>query len=42
LACWLASRMREVLKPMIGERLSSIEIGVDENNGQWGYCRLPW
>jgi len=42
LAYWLASRMRDVLKPIIGDRLSSIEIGVDENNGQWGYCRLPW
>ena len=42
LAHWLALGMREILKPTIGDRLVSIEIGVDENNGQWGYCRLPW
>lgn len=42
LAYWLASRLRETLKPVIGDRLDSVEIGVDENNGQWGYCRLIW
>ncbi len=25
-----------------GEALSTIEVGVDENGGQWGVCRLPW
>ena len=19
-----------------------LEVGIDENHGQWGYCRLPW
>lgn len=42
IAWWIAMRLREKLYPSIGDRLVSIEIGVDENNGQWGYCRLPW
>jgi len=42
IAGWVASQMRAKLYPKIGDRLKWIEIGVDENNGQWGYCRLPW
>jgi 6-pyruvoyltetrahydropterin/6-carboxytetrahydropterin synthase len=42
IAWWIATRLRDKLYPSIGDRLVSIEIGVDENNGQWGYCRLPW
>ena len=42
IAWWLATQLRETLAPEIGPRLSSIEVGVDENNGQWGICRLPW
>jgi 6-pyruvoyltetrahydropterin/6-carboxytetrahydropterin synthase len=42
IAGWVASQMRAKLYPKIEDRLQWIEIGVDENNGQWGYCRLPW
>ena len=42
LAGWIGLAVREKMKPKIGETLSMIEIGVDENHGQWGYCRLPW
>ena len=42
IAGWIAERIRTKLYPTIGDRLDWIEIGVDENNGQWGYCRLPW
>ena len=42
IAWWLATQLREALAPEIGPRLSAIEVGVDENNGQWGICRLPW
>ena len=42
IAGWIAAQMRSKLYPKIGDRLKWIEIGVDENNGQWGYCRLPW
>jgi 6-pyruvoyltetrahydropterin/6-carboxytetrahydropterin synthase len=42
IAGWIAGQIREKLYPEVGARLTSIEVGVDENNGQWGYCRLPW
>lgn len=42
IAWWIATQLRERLYPTVGDRLTMLEIGVDENNGQWGYCRLPW
>jgi len=42
IAWWIATEVRKKLYPRIGDRLTSIEVGVDENNGQWGCCRLPW
>lgn len=42
IAWWIASQMRDKLFSKVGPRLNFIEIGVDENHGQWGYCRLPW
>lgn len=38
----LAERVRERTKEKFGDAISTIEIGVDENHGQWGVCRLPW
>lgn len=38
----IAERVRERTKPQFGDALSLIEVGVDENYGQWGVCRLPW
>jgi 6-pyruvoyltetrahydropterin/6-carboxytetrahydropterin synthase len=42
IAWWIANQVRDKLYAEIGGRLTFIEVGVDENNGQWGYCRLPW
>jgi 6-pyruvoyltetrahydropterin/6-carboxytetrahydropterin synthase len=42
IAGWIAESIRNKLYSKIGDRLEWIEIGVDENNGQWGYCRMPW
>ncbi len=42
IARWLANELRSHLLPSIGPRLTMLEIGIDENHGQWGYCRLPW
>jgi 6-pyruvoyltetrahydropterin/6-carboxytetrahydropterin synthase len=42
IASWVATQIRSKLYPGIGDRLNWIEVGVDENNGQWGMCRLPW
>lgn len=38
----LAERVRERTRPAFGDALTAIEVGVDENCGQWGVCRLPW
>ena len=38
----IAERVIERTKKRFGHALSWIEIAVDENNGQWGVCRLPW
>ena len=42
IAWWIATQLRDKLYPEIGDRLCMLEIGVDENHGQWGFCRLPW
>lgn len=42
IAWWIGCELRRELYPTIGDRLEWLEIGVDENNGQWGYCNLPW
>jgi 6-pyruvoyltetrahydropterin/6-carboxytetrahydropterin synthase len=42
IAAWLAEAVRERIKPKVGDRISYLEIGIDENHGQWGYCRIPW
>ncbi|NND97350.1 MAG: 6-pyruvoyl tetrahydropterin synthase family protein [Pirellulaceae bacterium] len=38
----IAQRVIEQTKEKFGNALSWIEVAVDENNGQWGVCRLPW
>ena len=38
----IAERVIEKTKPSFGEQLNWIEVAVDENQGQWGVCRLPW
>lgn len=38
----IAERVREQTQEQFGDALSTIEVAVDENYGQWGVCRLPW
>lgn len=38
----IAENVRERTRPQFGDSLTMIEVGVDENYGQWGVCRLPW
>ena len=38
----IAERVREKTRNDFGNALSWIEVAVDENQGQWGVCRLPW
>lgn len=42
IAWWIAQELRSMLRPSVGDRISSLEVGVDENHGQWGCCRLKW
>lgn len=38
----IAERVKKRTRAAFGDSLSWIEVGVDENNGQWGVCRLDW
>lgn len=38
----IAVNVREQTKEQFGKALSSIEVAVDENAGQWGVCKLRW
>jgi len=38
----IAERVREQTAAQFGDAIATIEVAVDENNGQWGICRLPW
>lgn len=38
----IALRMIEKTREKFGNALTSIEVAVDENCGQWGVCRMPW
>lgn len=42
LARILGERLIERTAATIGKGLTSVEVAVDENHGQWGICRLPW
>jgi 6-pyruvoyltetrahydropterin/6-carboxytetrahydropterin synthase len=42
IAAYVATELHGMLKPTIGDRLESLEIGIDENHGQWGSCKIPW
>lgn len=38
----IAERVIERTRQAFGPHLTMIEVGVDENHGQWGVCRLSW
>ncbi|TWT51084.1 6-pyruvoyl tetrahydropterin synthase [Rubripirellula amarantea] len=38
----IAERVIERTKDKFGNAITWIEIAVDENQGQWGVCRMPW
>jgi 6-pyruvoyltetrahydropterin/6-carboxytetrahydropterin synthase len=42
IAAYIAHELHDQLRLQIGDRLESLEIGVDENHGQWGSCKIPW
>ena len=42
IAAYVATELHGMLRPTIGDRLESLEIGIDENHGQWGSCKIAW
>jgi 6-pyruvoyltetrahydropterin/6-carboxytetrahydropterin synthase len=42
IAWWIATQLRGVLRPSVGDRVESLEVAVDENHGQWGICKIEW
>lgn len=38
----IAERVMEATRAQFGDAIDWIEVAVDENQGQWGVCRLPW
>lgn len=42
IAWWIAAELRVAMKPKVGQGLKSLEVGVDENHGQWGICKIDW
>ena len=38
----IAERVMQATRQQFSDQLHWIEVAVDENNGQWGVCRLPW
>lgn len=38
----IAERVRAATREKFGDAIDWIEVAVDENNGQWGVCRMPW
>ena len=42
IAAYIATELRAMLRETVGDRLESLEIGIDENHGQWGSCKIKW
>lgn len=42
IAAYIATELRDMLRPSVGDRIESLEVGVDENHGQWGTCKIVW
>ncbi|TWU36091.1 6-pyruvoyl trahydropterin synthase family protein [Novipirellula artificiosorum] len=38
----IAERVRDRMRERFGDAITFLEIGVDENEGQWGVCRIKW
>lgn len=42
IAQFVAEELHRGLRSQVGDRIESLEIGIDENHGQWGSCKIPW
>ncbi|GDY09396.1 MAG: 6-pyruvoyl tetrahydropterin synthase family protein [Planctomycetota bacterium] len=41
IAAWIATRLRGVVAAQPGANISTIQVEVEENFGQWAICELP-
>ncbi len=41
IAAWIATRLRSVVAAQPGANISTIQVEVEENFGQWAICELP-
>ena len=41
IAAWIATRLRGVVAAQSGANISTIQVEVEENFGQWAICELP-
>jgi len=42
LAEWIGKTLIESTQDKLGDNLAEVIVAVDENNGQWGECKLEW
>jgi 6-pyruvoyltetrahydropterin/6-carboxytetrahydropterin synthase len=42
LAWWVATRLQEIMRPKVSTGVQWLEVGIDENHGQWGICKIDW
>jgi 6-pyruvoyltetrahydropterin/6-carboxytetrahydropterin synthase len=42
LAWWVATRLQEIMRPRVPSGVQWLEVGIDENHGQWGICKIDW
>ena len=42
IAQYVAMELHHMLRPTIGDRIEWLEVGIDENHGQWGCCKIAW
>lgn len=42
LAWWVATRLQEIMRPKVSAGIQWLEVGIDENHGQWGICKIDW
>jgi 6-pyruvoyltetrahydropterin/6-carboxytetrahydropterin synthase len=42
LAWWVATRLQEIMRPKVAAGVQWLEVGIDENHGQWGICKIDW
>ncbi len=42
IAWWIAHQLRAAMRDEVQADIETLEIGVDENHGQWGVCTIQW